>query len=111
MTDHPPEPTAAQCSAAADLPPFNGQPCMACWYPQMGGYVGRCVVCGPHPGEDISCVDVYVWHDGEFPFRGDDPIGWEGDKRKPAYVHHCDVEQFINFGRLVMDRMFQEVKS
>lgn len=108
MTERPPEPTADQCSTAADLPPFNARPCMACWYPQMGGYHGKCVVVGPHPGS--SCVDVYVWHDGEFPFRGDDPTGWEGDKRKPARVHHCDVEQFVDFGQLVIDRMYPKAE-
>lgn len=82
------EPTAGQCSSNADM----GDGCFAIWYPQMGGYVGRAVVAIGNG--DSDCFDVYVWHDGEFPFRGD-----EG--RKPCVLHHCSPEQFIEFGEAV----------
>jgi len=57
---------------------------MATWYPQMGGYCGKCIVV---PIGD--CFDAYVWHDGDFPFSGDAP---------PTFLHHCDPQQFIRFG-------------
>jgi hypothetical protein len=63
---------------------------MACWYPQMGGYSGKAVAVS----DDTGCVDLYVWHDGEFPFTGDDD-----GPAPPVEVHHCDPEQFIQFGR------------
>lgn len=62
----------------------------ACWYPQMGGYVGKCViVLGPS-----GCFSAYVWHDGEFPFEGSSPVN----------LHHCDPQQFIEFGELVKQK-------
>lgn len=62
---------------------------MAAWYPQMGGYVGKCLV--ETSGPD-SCFDCYVWHDGEFPFAGEsDP------ERPPAVLHHCSADQFRVF--------------
>ena len=41
---HPDEPTSEQCNDHARVPDFNGNECYACWYPQMGGYVGKAVV-------------------------------------------------------------------
>jgi hypothetical protein len=61
----------------------------------MGGYVGKCVVVIEDPsGEYNSCFDAYVWHDSEFPFGDQD--------REPVCLHHCDAEQFIRFGELVL---------
>lgn len=57
----------------------------------MGGHVGRCVV------TYSGCFDVYVWHDGEFPFGG--RAG--RDARSPIKLHHCDPDQFIEFGRFL----------
>lgn len=37
---------------------------------------------------------MWVWHDGEFPFD---------DSRKPAFLHHCMPEQFIEFGEFVLE--------
>lgn len=100
----PPEPTGKQCetNAAIEWPGGRG---FACWYPQMGGYVGRCVVqlgsvqFEPGGGErdpTERCFDAWIWHDGDFPFReaGDDP-------RSPIRLHHCMAEQFVRFGELV----------
>jgi hypothetical protein len=64
----------------------------ACWYPQMGGYCGKCIVL-TEPSENNCCFDVYIWHDGEFPFTE------EG--RNPYELHHCSAEQFIDFGNLI----------
>ncbi len=83
-----------------------GQHGTACWYPQMGGYVGKALAVPTGAG----CVDVYVWHDGEFPFAGDDntPVtvvdanGWVGPRRGPVCLHHCDGAQFVAFGEFLL---------
>jgi hypothetical protein len=85
------EPTAEDCTARRQVLVYvDGTEVLgyACWYPQMGGYVGKCVVV---PG---GCFGAYVWHDGEFPFNDlhDGP---------PAHLHHCDPTQFIEFGQFV----------
>lgn len=91
MTTTPREPTGDECNARAPIE-FAGHggtvTGFACWYPQMGGYSGKAVVL-PQGG----CFDVWVWHDGDFPFS-------ETDGR-PAFVHHCMAEQFIRFGQWV----------
>ena len=80
----PREPTAAECSAMSEIEPGR----FAIWYPSMGGYVGRAVI------ERSDCFEVWVWHNGEFAF--------DGDGRRPTHLHHCDPEDFIDFGRNVM---------
>lgn len=86
----PNEPNGDQCERNERLADVDGYPAYACWYPQMGGYHGKavCVVTG---GED-ECFDVFVWHDGTFPF---------GDGN-PSRVHHCSPSQFISFGEAVL---------
>jgi hypothetical protein len=88
-TNSPPRPTLEQCSANA-AGEFNGRKLTAAYYPQMGGYGSQCLIATDTNG----CFDVWVWSDGEFPF-GDD------DDREPAFLHHCDADQFIRFGQLV----------
>lgn len=78
-------PTYDECNGHA--PVGKG---FACWYPQMGGYSGRAVVCRD---EESDCVEVFVWHDGEFPF--------DDSERGPVWLHHCDIAQFIAFGETV----------
>jgi hypothetical protein len=63
----------------------------AIWYPQMGGYAGKAVALLPKSVEEDACFDVYVWHDGEFPFGGG----------KPRCLHHCSATQFIQFGQTI----------
>lgn len=85
-------PTTDQCSSHT---PVDGG--FACWYPQMGGYVGKAIVY-PLPS---GCFDVLIWHDGEFPF---DPLNEDGDisdSRGPIELHHCDPQQFVDFGNWV----------
>jgi hypothetical protein len=91
MSASPKEPTPEECSANATVQGPYERASFACWYPQMGGYVGKCVIAP----EGNGCFDAYIWHDGEFPFEG------EGDGRSPVVLHHCDPEQFIRFGELV----------
>jgi len=96
------EPTGEQCNKREKVYDNGSRVGYAIWYPQMGGYVGKAVavfdkqwiVSGDsHQG---GCIDLYVWHDGEFPFS-------EDDERKPAYIHHCDPEQFIRFGEALKE--------
>lgn len=83
--EYPREPTAEECSQHVSL----GDGWFALWYPQMGGYVGKAVA--RQVGE---CFDLYVWHDGEFPFSDDDVDGWTEQPKCPVLLHHCDSEQF-----------------
>lgn len=77
------EPTGEQCTAHEKVGPGR-----ACWYPQMGGYHGKAIVVGD---DDF---DVFVWHDGDFPFhKGENPVR----------MHHCDGQQFVDFGEFLMD--------
>lgn len=88
----PREPTAEECRDHAAIPYQVGdeaRAAYACWYPQMGGYAGKAVAV-PDPD---GCVDVYVWHDGKFPFSR----VW----RRPTRLHHCDPDQFIELGRFL----------
>lgn len=94
VSTHPPEPTAEACDKAW-RGEWNGIPTLALWYPQMGGYVGKAVAV-----RDDDCLDVYVWHDGEFPFTEADHQPWEGTAG-PARLHHCDPGQFIGFGKVL----------
>lgn len=85
------EPTSEQCSSNAIIEE-DGTRFLACWYPQMGGYIGKCLV--KHTGN--KCFEAFVWHDGEFPFSGPHPIE----------MHHCSADQFVHFGEVV--KKFQE---
>lgn len=89
------EPTTTECSTHAPVDLEPGMTGTACWYPKMGGYVARAVAVI----DDDLCIDVYVWHDGEFPFDGlcqDCRI-----PRQPVKVHHCDPGEFIKFGQFL----------
>lgn len=79
------EPTVEQCTSRAQVGAGR-----ACWYPQMGGYVARAVVI-----PDDGCADVWVWHDGSFPFGGEDG--------SPVVLHHCDGDQFVSFGEFLRE--------
>jgi hypothetical protein len=88
-----PEPTIEQCQEHARIE-WEGRVFYACVYPQMGGY---CAVALLEPLG--GCFDVYVWHDGDFPFDDGDDEG-----RGPVTLHHCDAEQFIEFGKFAVAR-------
>ena len=98
-------PTGDECNNHSPIE-YGGRVAFACWYPQMGGYGGKCVVVscanqndGESPAE--ACFDIYVWHDGEFPFAPDSDIEHLGYAREPTQLHHCSAEQFIRFGETV----------
>lgn len=61
MMEIPNIPTSDQCNTNAPL----GGGWFAIWYPQMGGYVGKAAIFPDTSG----CVEVVVWHDGEFPLQ------------------------------------------
>jgi hypothetical protein len=91
------EPTADQCTNRERVDLCDGQVGWACWYPTMGGYVGKALVVA-----DDNCHDVFVWHNGDFPFAGQDPP-WEGmPVPSPSKLHHCDGSQFVAFGQFLM---------
>jgi hypothetical protein len=106
MSEHPYEPSPEQCSRGAKLAVGKDGVGYACWYPQMGGYVGKAIVVPDPGGDPDSCFDVYVWHDGEFPFDGDDDV--RGGP--PRALHHCSAEQFIEFGQFVQRAMSGEIR-
>jgi hypothetical protein len=89
------QPTGDQCSAHIKVFENDTKIGYAIWYPQMGGYCGRAIALldKKWSTDGVSskggCFDVYVWHDGSFPF---------GEDKSPVRIHHCDPEQFIEFG-------------
>lgn len=90
------EPTPEQCDNRDKVFDEGDRHGFAIWYPQMGGYHGRAVAVFDKTWTEYEnstsggCVDVYVWHNGDFPFH---------DGQNPALVHHCDPQQFIEFGK------------
>lgn len=90
------EPTPEECSARTVVDLGDGRNGWACWYPSMGGYVGKAVVI-----LDDGCVEVLVWHNGDFPFGGQ-VESWPGEPvPSPARLHHCDGGQFVTFGEFL----------
>jgi hypothetical protein len=91
----PDEPTSEQCSKNATVYEDDNQIATAIWYPSMGGYVGRAVaVMQKNPD---TCVEVFVWHNGDFPFDKYDD--------SPRILHHCDPNQFVKFGNKLLEVM------
>ena len=96
------KPSGAQCDTNEKV--FEGDDCIghAVWYPQMGGHVGCAIAFFDKGWKDHGngtaeggCVDVAVWHDGEFPFSDEDG--------EPHWIHHCAPEQFIEFGKVLLE--------
>lgn len=95
----PPRPSPEDCSAHVVRTDPDGRKVLACWSPQMGGYVGECVVTWfPDRTAGIAspCFEAYVWHDGEFPLADGEP---------PRALHHCDPGQFVRFGEVIAGAM------
>ena len=96
----PPLPTADQAGANAQVRWQDGgheRIGFAAWYPQMGGYVALAVVVDAKSNPP-GCFEAWVWHDGEFPFD-------ESGGQHPAHLHHCDPEQFVEFGETVRAKL------
>jgi hypothetical protein len=91
----PKEPTAEQCGEMVLVGEDEHSRHFAIWYPQMGGYVGKAVAVICKDSDEGSCFDVFVWHDGEFPFS----------EENPAELHHCSAEQFVRFGEQIAAAM------
>lgn len=89
------QPTAEECTAEATVDLGDGRTGTACWWPQMGGYSGRAVAV---PDEDEH-VDLYVWHDGQFPFDG--ACQFCRTDREPVKLHLCAPEHFVDFFRFL----------
>lgn len=88
--------------------------CMAAWYPQMGGYVGKCWVrmgCYNNlPPTVTPGMDVLVYHDGEFPIDPD-VSRYGGLPNNPIELHHCGADQFVRFGQLCEEFLGQYVET
>jgi len=94
-----PQPSSNQCTKKEIVFENDWKVGYACWYPQMGGYSSVAVaifdkewVLYDHGSTEGGCIDVYVWHDGEFPFSNGE---------NPTRVHHCSPEQFVAFGQFL----------
>lgn len=99
-----PCPTEDQASEHAKVFENDQYAAYACWYPQMGGYIAKAIaIFDKSWKEDANgsrqggCIDVRIWHDGEFPFAGDAKDAM-GNPLKPVQLHHCDPMQFVRFG-------------
>ena len=95
-------PTQEQCSNHAKVFETEHRVGYAIWYPQIVGYLGRAVAVMDKRWEEQKsgaatggCINVYVWHDGDFLFLDN-----EGGPRR---IRHCDPEQFIAFGKTLRD--------
>lgn len=98
----PRQPTGDECTSHSHVAEFDAY---AVWYPQQGGYVGKCwiqfddndtmTVNGEPVGEPGGCFTAHVYHDGEFPMHDDNAV--------PISTHHCMWEQFVQFGEAVRD--------
>lgn len=92
----PPEPTSTQCSDHTELT-WSGDGTerhgTACWYISMGGFGAKAVA----EVDQDRCLNVHVWHDGQFPFTDDDEI----NPRSPLMLHHCDGNEFVRFGEFL----------
>lgn len=91
-------PTDEQCRDHAKVYEDENRIGYAIWYPQMGGYIARAVALIHRDQKEQTgfnpCIDVLVWHDGEFPFS---------DGESPRELHHCSSMQFIQFGETLAE--------
>lgn len=97
MTKYKPkEPTGEDCADLKEVWRDGREVAHALWFPQMGGYWGKAVaVFSKCNVGQCSNIDVYVWHDGDFPFTE--------SGRSPRCIHFCNPDQFINFGHELKD--------
>lgn len=94
MPDQVRQPTADECTNQVEIRDGERLVGYACWYPTMGGYSGKAVIV-----PDKGCVDVHVWHDGQFPFDGECQAC--STPRQPVVLHHCNGGEYTQFGQLL----------
>lgn len=94
------EPTPEECSKKSKVLDTDCHIGYACWFPQMGGYAGKCVavfdkqrIQHENGSAEGGCIELYVWHDGEFPFTE--------EAGEPKHIHICSPEEFITFGKFL----------
>jgi hypothetical protein len=88
------QPTGDECTSHAGIT-VGERVGYACWWPQIGGYWGKALAL---PDED-DCIDVFVWHDGDFPFDGH--CQHCRVDRSPVVLHVCDPGHFVRFGQFL----------
>jgi hypothetical protein len=94
--DHPVEPSPADCQNQA-TGRWGERETKACWFTQMGGYCAKCVMVYDRSGTDNGHLEIFVWHNGDFPFiTGDD------DEEKPRKIHICDPTDWKHFSEKMM---------
>jgi hypothetical protein len=87
------EPSDNDCRTNVEIK-VNNLKGYACYYPQMGGYLGKAIVIPLQYDKSTEpCYNVLIWHDGEFPFTQ--------LENEPVTLHHCSADQFIQFGNLL----------
>lgn len=96
------QPTVDQCTAREKVYEDDDTVAYAIWFPQMGGYCAMCVAIFDKQwyitrggGAVGGCVDLLVWHNGDFPFSDED--------QNPRKLHLCDPHQFIDFGKALAE--------
>jgi hypothetical protein len=85
----PREPSPQECDGRSAI----GDGWHALWFPNIGGYVGRAAA----KFDEDGCCDVFVWHDGQFPFSSDGDRDWDGRAKSPALLHISDIDDFKHF--------------
>jgi hypothetical protein len=98
VTTPPPEPTSDEVVLGATVNLPDGRWARACWFPSIGGYVGKALVI-PSQVEGECCTEVWVWHNGQFPFSGQCPAC--SSECSPVLLHVHGGQDFIAFGELV----------
>ena len=78
---------------------FDGLDYKAFWFPQLGGYCGKAWL-DVRDENNNDCFDVYLYHDGAFPFDDKDPVN----------LHFCDVDQIKDFYKFVQ-KEFKRVRG
>ena len=81
------EPTATQCRDREKVM-HDGIEYTAFWHFQWGGYCGRALL---SVMKSSDCFDVYVWHDGDFPYSDE----------LPKKYHYCGIDQVRDFCKFV----------
>jgi len=90
------EPTRDECNENTKIYQNEKEVAYALWFPNMGGYAGKAIAVFSmeKPIEKDDCMEIYVWHNGDFPFCG--------SEKPPAKLHICDPTDFINLGTTLM---------